>query len=131
MRISTMELGPSWTLRIEQEHIDVTTLGDNWKYDPDWTYVDQAGHHHLYDPEGQRQRGATFPTLAWWIDDIWYASDGDGPYDDGHLCCSLCYEPIQPGTVLGDTKVLGPKRSYLNDVEISEARAKELMDQWL
>lgn len=108
------------TLRFEVDQIDVTMLGGNWKYDPDWRYVDKAGHHH-WVLEGIGVFGR-FPTLLYIIDSVYLDRDGE-PQQDGHLCCSLCYEPIEPGRVPAPSTILGMKHWYLDDVEITEAEA--------
>lgn len=44
---------------VEQDCIDVTTCGGEWKPDPAWTHVDAAGHFHAYGHDGE------LPTLRY------------------------------------------------------------------
>ena len=110
--------GDFGTLRIEREWIDVTMMGGNWKYDPDWEFVDRAGHTHW-------RFDARFPTLVWVVDDVHY-HDGD-ECADGHLACSLCFEPIEPGRVPASSFIPGLVSYYLDGEPIPPEQAEELL----
>lgn len=77
----------------ESNPIEISTIGPI--PDPDWRYVDMAGHVHRYDNEAKMRR--------YYVD----LTCDDG-YDIGHNECIHCGEWIVPGT-----KPSPPYRQYI------------------
>lgn len=73
-------------LRIEGRHEPPSVSMDlGMEPDPDWRYIDQAGHLHAYVDYGDKIRPA-LPTLVWVID-----SPGDDEFPEtGHYECKVC-----------------------------------------
>lgn len=114
----------TYHLRIERDVIDVTML-DNTTWDPDWTAVDKAGHHHW-------RSGNRFPTLVNVIDAIWFADDGDGRQDemvDSHFACSLCFEPIEPGRASGPRYIPALVSYYVDDVLVEKPEFDRILSE--
>lgn len=99
----------------EQELIETTCWS---RPDPDWHYVDRAGHAH----DSRREllvRVKDDPNES----DSWFDADGEEWNASTHLECRLCGEHIEP-RVIGDpyqTHIPGPVHFYRDGVEITEA----------
>ena len=59
--------------------------------DPDWTFIDAAGHAH-YSDDG-------YPTLERVVVDTWWCADCHEHHDDEAMACRVCGERIRPGTL--------------------------------
>jgi hypothetical protein len=59
--------------------------------DPEWRFVDNAGHVHTYDRHGFAS------TLTFVVDRVsGYDEDGE-PIEDGHFACAICGQAVAPG----------------------------------
>lgn len=83
---------PLFSVSIERDMISVDIMARVRVPDPDWRYIDKAGHGHFW-------KGKKLPTLkqvvvgTQWVGDEY---DGD-EYDIKEWWCKLCSEPIEPG----------------------------------
>lgn len=111
-------------LRVEQEQINVSSALP--RPDPDWRYVDQQGHEHYRD----NSHPASYPTLVAVVDETYWCEDCGDEHTRSHWECATCGEIIEPGVLDPSTFVEyrpGLRRYFLNDEEISEERASEIV----
>lgn len=94
---------------VHQEWIDVGTLSAQ-KPDPDWTYLDERGHFHAWDDEGNlptldRRMRHIDPVATDEIDDDPdpddldddnYDDDDRDGYEESFYACRICGEEIEP-----------------------------------
>lgn len=85
----TVVMWPGFEVTFEQEGEWVTTATP--ERDPDWKYVDSAGHGHFYAADG------LLPTLKWNARPC-SMGHGDDCDSEGTWNCRLCDEEIHPGT---------------------------------
>ena len=100
--------GPS--LRVEVDRIDATTWGP--ERDPQWRFVDGAGHGHFYD------KG--YPTLHEVTETMVDPDAGDEWQAHVRWECPHCGEEIRPGRIqsMERTTVPGMKRYFVDEVEV-------------
>ena len=87
--------------------VDVTRAGP--MPDPDWLYVDTAGHAHRWAHD------ETIPSLTVVVDRRAWSDDTQEEYvAESHYECIWCQERIEPGMRSGDSyqrfAAVGPKR---------------------
>lgn len=110
-------------LEIVSDSIETTSLG-GWEPDPNWSYIDAAGHVHTWKSKSFR-----------WVKDdpnapdFWTDADGDEHNADTHAECKKCGEHIEPATRWrpGDTFstfIPGPVRYLLDGVEVTKEQAE-------
>lgn len=94
-------------LSIENEVQTEHTLAP--KIDPNWTFIDSAGHFHAYDADEK------LPTLTVESERMPCSCEtcgGEGYYVI-HRHCLICREEITPGTIAGPHEVtIGLRRSW-------------------
>ena len=90
-------------LEVEHEVVEIRFATTPMEVDPDWRYVDEAGHLHAYVD------GKT-PTLEWVVDRTWWCEDCGENHEDGHLACKVCREEIEPGRKPGPSVQHRPGR---------------------
>jgi hypothetical protein len=110
---------------IHRDKEPVHTFGGSYRVpDPDWHYVDAAGHEHTYG-------AGTFKTVNV-FNGYWEGGDEDW---SSHQECVQCGEWIVPGTLLrhGPMFIHGPSRFYVDGVEVTEdefnRQRKEALDE--
>lgn len=101
------ERGPyEGTLRVETEKIDITSGRTTYKDDPQWTFVDKAGHFHAITADGK------FPTLEAYVKRRPCPGGCGDPGCEGEIegryRCRLCRKRIRPGRVVD--RVAGARR---------------------
>lgn len=108
--MAKLQVASGPTLRIERESIDVSSWGQ--ERDPNWRYVDAAGHGHFYD------KG--YPTLSEVTETMVDPDDGDEWQAHVRWECPHCGEVIKPASrpSMGDSTVPGMKRYYVDEVEV-------------
>lgn len=88
-----------------QIEANLTEIPAGREADPDWRYVDDAGHLHAY-VESKKGRLKT-PTLIEIPDEPYYCTVCDEEHEQSHFECQACYEArrgqgggthIEPGT---------------------------------
>jgi hypothetical protein len=85
-----------WTLEVKQDVSYVETMGGD-EPDPNWRYVDEAGHEHTYAATGDH-----YPTLrevigpSYWCDTC---RDEHEDYEATYRECVQCGERITPATI--------------------------------
>lgn len=104
---------------IDVAQIEVSSFSD--EPDPNWTFIDAAGHYHAYTAD------LKLPTLI--TRDEWVAYEepdeetGETGYMIRHLHCAICDEEVQPGRRSGPERKFIPGRmSWTVTVESSVAR---------
>lgn len=99
-----------WRLITETPRIEVTSSAP--KMDPNWAYVDRAGHPHTY-----ASRGVSFAVV---VDGTEWCHDCNEHHTMEHFECVDCTEKINPG-MTGPTPyreyVAGPTEAYLEGPE--------------
>lgn len=78
-----------WTLEVETEWIDISSGFGSLEPDPDWHYVDLAGHEHSHTSE-------SFKRIQ--VEENWFDQDGIEHNGRYHFECKGCGEWIVPGT---------------------------------
>lgn len=107
---------------------------------PNWRYVDKAGHEHYYD-----EKSGQYPTLQLIIDearecDCEFCWHEDEPYEyivASHYECPLCKEVVVPSETTLPFQIPGPRTGTLRGikdgvrltVEIPEDLLDELYQQ--
>jgi hypothetical protein len=113
--VSTLEIfvneqGPFvGTLNIETERIDITMAGPSYKPDPEWTYVDKAGHFHAFTEDGK------LPTLERYekhlnCDGSCAGVCSDEGYTETRYRCRACGKRVKPGYAV---KVPGGAQQFM------------------
>lgn len=101
---ATFALGP-YTLSMDVEHQTILVQNEP---DPDWRYVDLAGHGHFRSNIGDH-----YPTLKWAeTDPGGMDSDGEEWPPTGHHECRHCGEHIVPGARLGRPQQIETGRTF-------------------
>jgi hypothetical protein len=108
-------------LRVEREVVEVSSL-DPREPDPDWSFVDAAGHEH-------RWAGSATPTLEERVVERWWCHSCCDEHVDSILVCAQCGQRVAPGTRRGPAVqyLPGSVTYYLNDEPIPEERWRELV----
>lgn len=93
-------------INVEQEWTDVTTISE---FDPEWRFVDGAGHGHFYGSEGET------PTLRWVVDRdlVNVDSDDEEMPESGHYECPHCGEEISPQSRMGNRRQIPGVKHYM------------------
>lgn len=100
LEIFINERGPHLgTLNIETEAIDVTMGRDTYKLDPQWTFVDKAGHFHAVAEDGK------LPTLEQYekhlnCDGSCAGACSDEGYTETRHRCRACRKRVKPAYVV-------------------------------
>lgn len=108
------------SLRIEQDFIDIS---QPFEPDPEWNYVDTAGHFHSWDMCGEKPK---LPTLRY-VEDI----PGTGEYPPyGHYECIRCGAEVAPvhRPVSIQQYREGMKRCYINGREATIGEFRRMID---
>lgn len=79
-------------IEFEITHEEIRSELPEW--DPNWRYVDRAGHGHF----GSSEAGKPLPTLVWTITRTYWCEDCGDEHDEGEWRCPHCEEAITPGT---------------------------------
>lgn len=85
--------GRAPTVQIEHEMIDVTSFIPRMEPDPEWQFVDEAGHFHAF------ATGGTLPTVETKYRHVQCADQQDcncDGYDEPERACRICGEEIAP-----------------------------------
>lgn len=109
-------------LVIEQAMIDIST--NLPQPDQRWTATDSNGHEH-YWRDG-------YPTLVGEpIGEPYHCGECEENHQDTQLVCSICREPVEPGTYVnpGRQFMPGMRQAYLNGEPITGERAEGLLAQ--
>lgn len=83
-------------LSFGQDYMDMCSMYDSYKPDPDWVFQDEAGHIHKWIND-------LVPTLKTVIDERIERCDEDGDTWEeivSHQECDLCGQHIAPGYVI-------------------------------
>lgn len=102
-------------LRVEAPEIRVDSWNDR-ELDPEWTYIDQAGHGHF---RSRLSVGLSYPTLkSIMVPDIDEGGEDIEVFD--HYECPHCEEVIEPSMRYtgGVARIPGAKRYFINNVEV-------------
>lgn len=99
LQIFINERGPyRGTLTVETEAIDITSATTTYKDDPQWTFVDKAGHFHAVTGAGK------FPTLEAYTKTLPCPGGCDDPDCEGvteaRYRCRICRKRVKPGRVV-------------------------------
>lgn len=121
LEIFVNERGPYLgTLNIETEQIDVTMGRDTYKLDPQWTFVDKAGHFHAVAGDGK------LPTVEAYEKQVpcdgscfpWCGGEG---YSETRYRCRACAKRVKPGFVVdvpgGQRRTMPGRTSWLVDIQ--------------
>lgn len=114
-------------LEIEVERIEVTTGLP--QPDPNWSYIDHAGHEHAYGQPGPfRDR---YPTLVERAGEPYWCDDCDDEHVDTWLECPLCGEKIAPGTYVDTSPryIAGPTSYLIDGQPVSKEEGDALFAQ--
>lgn len=109
------------TFSWRRDKTPVYTLGNRWEEpDPEWVFVDAAGHEHKWD----RPNGVTNSHKVQTGTSVF--DDGDGYWDEVphfELRCNLCEEPLEPGYryQYGPKFIQGPIHYYVDDQPVTKA----------
>ena len=106
------------TFSKETDEVFVGTFG-GLEADPDWNYVDKAGHIHY----AAKESFVDYPTLEWYVDSIEYCDDCREDHEEGHWVCPLCLETIKPGKRPEQQYVPGMTHYKIDGKEVDE-------DEW-
>jgi hypothetical protein len=90
----TMVPFPSIHIKVEQESETIELSPGSTEHDPDWTYVDKAGHGHF--TRKTPNAPDPFPTLRW-VGTGCTMGHGEECDAEGYWECPQCDERIQPG----------------------------------
>lgn len=100
LEIFVNEKGPrAGSLSIETELIDTTMAGPSYKPDPEWTFVDKAGHFHAFTHDG------FLPTLERYekhlnCDGSCAGVCSDEGYTETRYRCRICRKRVKPAYVV-------------------------------
>lgn len=78
--------GAAVTLTVKQGWINVCTSVQPTKVDPDWTWIDPAGHTH----------DARLKKAVWKIVRVWWCEDCRDEHEDHELVCRYCSAKVKP-----------------------------------
>lgn len=81
-----LDSGAEWTLTREQEIVQVETLRGETVVDPDWSWVDPAGHRHAAD-----QLDA-----EWVVTRVYWCEDCLDEHEESELRCVHCDVRVSP-----------------------------------
>ncbi len=78
--------GDGYALELERDIIVIESIYP--EPDPDWTFIDEVGHHH----------DASRATLDWVVTRTYWCEGCEDEHEDGEWRCRQCGEVIHPGT---------------------------------
>lgn len=82
------------SMSMERERIMVSSCSGHYEPDPNWRYVDHAGHVHTYDNADKMRMDVLEKAEDWEHDE-----GSQEFYPNGDIVCRHCGELIEPGTV--------------------------------
>lgn len=84
--------GEGWQVTVRRELLDATPLMEQ---DPDWKYVDPAGHKHVY--VGGEAKGLHVPTVRFVTTGRYWCDRCLEEHEEGEHRCLECQSPVEPG----------------------------------
>jgi hypothetical protein len=121
---------PRVQIEVDCEVIEMNTMGLIKVDDPDWKFVDKAGHGHF-------RKKKDLPTLEWVVTGTQWVGDeyGGDEYEVGEYRCKVCAEVVEPGTKMETPKpIMGPVTVKITidgeTFQLTESRYAESVEAW-